>query len=281
MALTARERNLIVAGGLIGVSFAFYTLVHTPLSTKVAEASEALASAEADLKREQAKLKGAGDLVLRKMELAAREKLVEAAVPGQHAASLFVYHLALAEQMSATRIKSIQLQERKELTPSSSEAAPTQGNPPIPLTLVRLALQVEGTFSSQMLFNQALEDIPLVLNTDSVGLKRPAVAPGGALQLAWDGRLREAAQLLALSPPLAGTYTVNIYFSTEKPGPDTSTYFRSEPGRTDPFALDGVEEFLQHLLIYYPSAPAQAEKPATDPPATPPSTPPSPKKQLG
>lgn len=279
MALTARERTLMIAGGLIAASVAFYMFVHSPLVAKRTEVGDALQTAEMDLRREQAKLKGAGDLVLRKLQLAAREKMVEAEVPGKHAASMFVYHLALAEQMSATRIRAIKLLERTELTPDP-QGDPTV-TPPIPLTVVKLELHVDGTFGGQMLFNQALEEIPLVLNTDTVGLKRPEIETAGAVQLVWDGRLREAAQLLGLSPPLAGSYTVNIYFTTDKPGPDSSaTYFRTEPGRIDPFALDGVDEFLQHLLIFYPSAPPAGEAPSNGPaPTKPQATPPV--KQLG
>jgi hypothetical protein len=138
MTLTARERNLVFAGLLIAAAVAVYTLIHAPLAAKRAEATGQLASLQAELRREQAKVNQAADLA-------------------------------------------------------------------------------------------------------------------GALKTARDGAFAEAVQALQFSPALGGTYTVNIYFKREKPGPDgEGARFSSMPGRVDPFTVDGVEEFLRELLRYYP-----------------------------
>jgi hypothetical protein len=255
MTLTARERNLVFAGLLIAAAVAVYTLIHAPLAAKRAEATGQLASLQAELRREQAKVNQAADLLVRKADIVRREQTIDAWVPGKNAAGMFVYHLALAEQASGTRIRGIKLLERRDVTSAPQAAVDAQGQAsPMPaLTVVRLDLQVDGTFASQLLFNQAMEDMPLFLNTDRMSLKRPAADLAGALKTARDGAFAEAVQALQFSPALGGTYTVNIYFKREKPGPDgEGARFSSMPGRVDPFTVDGVEEFLRELLRYYP-----------------------------
>lgn len=268
MALSGRERNLVITAGLVTVTIAVYSLVHTPLAARRAEASQALTKVQSELRREQSRVGQTGDLSLRMTQLAAREQMMDAWVPGKHAAGMFVYHLAVAERMSGTRIRGIKLVERKELAPApkaAEEEGAEKAEAPVSLTVIRLGVEVDGPFAGQLLFNQALEDMPLFLNTDSMELKRPTLATGEPLKMAQDGYFWEAVRALGISPTLGGSYTVNVYFKHDKSGPDAAgAAFSSTAGRTDPFALDGVEEFMRELLRLYPATPGAEQQPGSE-----------------
>ncbi len=123
------------------------------------------------------------------------------------------------------------------------------------LTVVQLDLKVDARFAQHLLFSQALEETPLFLNTQSLALARGETEKTDMEKvgkLVQEGRSGLAAQLLRSSPDLNGTYQINLYFKADKVGPATAPmHFSTEPGRTDPFVMDGVEEFLQALTQYY------------------------------
>lgn len=326
MALSQREKALILIPVALGALIGFYSFVHEPLMTKRAEAEASLESVERNLKQGQRQLAQEGDLEARRVAVAAREEVVDASVPGKNAAALFVWYLSQAEMRSGGRVKGIKVAERRAVDPAdpkkqvqaldcsasasgvsgqasgkagsgsadgqstgpagsgssgdqagngtaanqgaeqngatgdssasppstsgSAQAAPcSQPLPPGSLIVLSMELKLAGQFGQQLHFTQMLEEMPLFLANDQIALVRPA-APNwqSATDLITDGRPANAYNLLAASPEVEGSYTIQLYFKQAKVGPATNEMtFATEPGKKDPFAQDDVAQFIQYV----------------------------------
>lgn len=274
MALSSREKRILVVPVALGVIFAFYNWVHEPLFARKAVATEAHDTVSNDLVRSQKKLVSYGNVTIMKEAVTAREKVVDAWVPGKNSAALFIWYLSQAEHASGVHIKSVNVGEKKQVTANASQqqapgapAAPqdqsqnqnqNQGQQPpateaVTLTVVQLNLKVEARFAQHLLFNQAIEEMPLFLNTDALAMVKSDKSPlAEAGKLVEEGNAVLAAQLLGASPNLSGTYTIHLYFKSDKVGPSTEPMsFAEQAGKTDPFAMSGVDEFLRALMQYY------------------------------
>lgn len=122
------------------------------------------------------------------------------------------------------------------------------------LTMIRLDLKVDGQFAEQLFFNQALEEMPLFLNTGALSIGRTVdqTTSDRVGKLLQSGNSWLASQLMKASPKLEGSYQVYLYFKAPKQGPTTEAMqFTESTGRSDPFAMDGVDEFLDFLTNHY------------------------------
>ncbi|MDB4896602.1 MAG: hypothetical protein JWN15_2864, partial [Firmicutes bacterium] len=171
-------------------------------------------------------------------------------------------------------------------TPAPPNAQPVpeaQAAPGPTLAVIRLNLQVEARFVEHLLFNQALEETPLFLSTDALSL----VAAGqGASEniskLVQEGKVGLAAQLLTASPPLDGKYQINLFFKADKAGPTTETMqFAEQAGRSDPFVMNGVDEFIRMLNEHYSKQERQPPGSAPQPAHTLPPNPAQGSGQMG
>jgi hypothetical protein len=270
---------LLLAAAAVAGLIGFYFYVHEPLLIRRAEAASQAGRLAGDLRRERNRLSREGDLGSRAEAVAARERIIDAWVPGKNAAALLIWYLSQAEQRSGAHITSIAVGERKQVTATGEPEAkpgPAKGAPKPPqakgqepaappdeggdgpravtLTMVPLELKVKGRFAQQLLFNQGLEEMPLFLSTADLNLTRSkdeetAAQTGKLLQ---EGNTYMAAQLLKASPLLDGTYQIRLYFKQEKAGPTTDAMeFATPAGRMDPFVPDGVDEFLRVLMEHY------------------------------
>ncbi|MDF2628536.1 MAG: hypothetical protein K0R39_2367 [Symbiobacteriaceae bacterium] len=302
MALSQREKRLLLVPAVLGGIYLFYSYVHEPLFARRAEAAQTSQKTAQDLKRDQQKLAKEGNLQIRREAVAAREQVVDAWVPGKNSAALLIWYLSQAETATGARVTGITVGERKEVTvseakgaggqaqpggqPQGSPPAPAQGNGqpqgnepaqpapgaqppaqpgaqpqgPVPSTIdptlmvLTLELKVEARFLQHLQFNQALEEMPIFLSTEGIGL-----APGKneetmeiVSQLVQSGEADMAAAVLGGSPTLEGTYQINLTFKGAKMGPTTeSMAFGQQAGRSDPFALDAVEDFVEMLQQHY------------------------------
>jgi hypothetical protein len=274
MALELREKRLLMIPVALAAVLGFYNFVHVPIFAKRAEAAEQYTKVSTDLKTNQTRLAKEGNLQAREEAVAARERVLDTWVPGKNSASLFIWYLSQAELHSGARIKGLAVGERKQVkvTPQQGAGASTPGNdtqgtqgnsaqstagePAPTLTVLQLNLKVDAMFAQHLLFNQALEEMPLFLNTDSLGIEKPATSPSEQVgKLVADGNAWLAAQVLGASPNLNGTYQINLYFKQEKVGPTTDPMqFSQLTGRSDPFAMASVDDFLQALVDYYTAA---------------------------
>lgn len=274
MALNRREKALlslpvVVAGGL-----AFYNWVHEPLFQRRAEVATKVEQVALDLMKEKAKADREGDLTSRVAAVTVKEQKLDAWVPGKNSAALLVWYLSEAERYSGAKVRGISFSSVQQVPASQAKsgakadpgaaarpdpnAAPknAQGaaKPPLDtmLTVVRLDLKVDAHFVEHLLFNQAVEQLPLFVSTDSLGLKRSDKLPmDGVGKLLQDGNLAGAESLLAASPPVEGTYHINLYFKGAKAGPATAAMaFADGTGRRDPFAMEGVAEFVDSVNDY-------------------------------
>lgn len=313
MALSQREKTLILIPVALGALIGFYSFVHEPLMTKRAEAKTTLEDVERNLKQGQRQLAQEGDLEARRVAVAAREEVVDASIPGKNSAALFVWYLSQAEMRSGGHVKGIKVGERRAVDPADptkqvqaldcsastagasgqasgqtgsssasgqtgSETTSQQGEqdgattngatgaqpsgeataaaapcsqplPPGSIVVLSMELKLAGQFGQQLHFTQMLEEMPLFLANDQIALVRTA-APDwqSATGLITEGRQANAYNLLAASPEVEGSYTIQLYFKQAKVGPATSDMtFTSEAGRKDPFAQDGVAEFTQYV----------------------------------
>jgi hypothetical protein len=259
LALSHREKILLLIPAGLGAILAFYTYVHEPLFTRRAEASTQTDQLQSELIQSKKLVAQEGDLRLRLSAVAAREQVVDAWVPGKNSAAMLIYQLSKAERDAGVRLRGIKVSERQEVDAVSKPEAGTDakdGAQPtaIKLTKITLDLTTEGMFKNQLHFHQLLERMELFLNTGSFGMTRkeePALVR--ISELVQQGDDRKAAQVLATPPTLDGTYQLHLYFKSDKIGHPASDgmKFQSQPGRDDPFVWDGVEEFIQTLLHYY------------------------------
>jgi hypothetical protein len=341
MALSPREKVLILIPVALGAALGFYSYIHQPLMARRAEVEAQLEMVARDLKQGQKQLAQEGDLEARRQAVAAREQVVDSAVPGKNAASLFVWYLSQAEMRSGGRVRGIKVAERKTIDPANPKAnaapqgctsgstgasssgtnsgaatdsgasnggatnsgttnggtsgdatngnAGSNGNPgvnsgsagkagnaactdsaqfaPGAILVVTMELKLSAKFSEHLHFTQMLEEMPLFLGNDRVELVRTQ-APDWqkAAQLVGEGMTARAANLLSESPQVEGSYTLLLYFKNGKQGPATSEMsFTSEPGRKDPFATTGINEFTKYVedafsgrvLVPDPSNPQQ------------------------
>lgn len=290
MALNQREKALLTVPVLLGGVMSFYNWVHEPLSIRRSEATAQHEQVQAELKKDQARLAREGDVAARVSAVAAEEKLIDAWVPGKNAAALLVWYLSQAEQHSGVKIHGITVGEKKQVSNQPGQSAPANqpgaANPapaqkplqtPAPnqeqgrsaqaaaysVTVVRLDLKVEGHFAEHLLFNQAVEQMPLFLNTDAIALERAEKMPlADVSKLLAEGKADAAGVMLSASPSVQGTYGLNLYFKTGKPGPQTTEMaFAEAAGRVDPFTMDGVDAFIQSVLDFYAN-PGAADLPA-------------------
>jgi hypothetical protein len=286
MALSQREKMLLVIPVALGGLIAFYYYVHEPLFARRAAAMELSDKAQTELSKDQTRLAREGDLKARQQTVAAKEQAIDAWVPGKNSAALFIWYLSQAEARSGGHIKSIKVGEPKVVTVSPQQgqagtpaqgapAAPpagqqgsTQGNPADAgpaLAVLGLDLKVEARFAEHLLFNQALEDMPLFLSTESLSLARGADSPMDRVnKLLQEGNPSLAAAVLSASPDLQGSYHVNLYFKSGKAGPTTEPMqFSEQAGRMDPFAMAGVDEFIRFLIDHYNSQPGTNPAPGS------------------
>lgn len=302
MALSQREKTLILIPVALGALIGFYSFVHEPLMTKRAEAETTLEDVERNLKQGQRQLAQEGDLEARRVAVGAREEVVDASIPGKNSAALFVWYLSQAEMRSGGHVKGIKVGERRAVDPAdptkqvqaidcsastsgasgqasgqagngtvsdqgtagatsddagtksadgaTAEAAPcSQPLPPGSIVALSMELKLAGQFGQQLHFTQMLEEMPLFLANDQIALVRTE-APDwqSATGLITEGRPANAYNLLAASPTVEGSYTIQLYFKQAKVGPATSDMtFTTEAGRKDPFAQDGVAEFTKYV----------------------------------
>lgn len=87
MALSRREKLLLVGLVTVGGLGAFYGWVHQPLFARRASATTLSEQARAELKKDQARLAKEGDVRSRTAAVAAREKVIDAWVPGKGSAA--------------------------------------------------------------------------------------------------------------------------------------------------------------------------------------------------
>lgn len=242
MALSQRERWFIAAGAATAGVLLFFQYVHAPLLTRRADAQERSERLQHELTSSQVKLKREGNPKDRLAEVAAKEKLVDARVPGKNSASLLVWYLSEAEAKSGARIKGIAVGERKEV-----EVGAPGG--PVPLTAIPLTIQVDAPFAGHLLFQQALESAPLLLSMRGLAIERDEKGQAAQITRALEaGNTRLRAEILRGSPVVGGEYKVDLYFKAASAGPDTKPMnFDESAGRTDPFALD-LDPSLQGLL---------------------------------
>lgn len=133
----------------------------------------------------------------------------------------------------------------------TNDARP-QGSAP-DLTMIQLELKVDARFAEHLLFNQSMEQMPLFISTNALSLVRAEALPvnqaGEALA---EGNALLAGKMLRASPVVTGVYRVNLYFKNQKAGPATASMtFAESAGRSDPFAMTGVDEFIQSVLDFY------------------------------
>lgn len=255
MALSQREKMLLVVPVVIGSLLGHYNLIHEPLFTRKAAAQDLSEQVAGELAREQSRLAREGDLNLRRMAVNGQEQVLDAWIPGKNSAALFIWYLSQAERQSGARIQSITVSDRQQVS-AKPEGAPesAQGaDPASTLTLIRLDMKVSAHFLEHLLFNQHVEKMPLFLNTDGLSLTRDGeFSFDEASQLAADGDPWAAAKLLGASPTVAGTYQINLYFKGGKVGPSTDPMtFAQGAGRVDPFAMGDIDEFIRTLLAHY------------------------------
>ncbi len=263
MALSRREKMLLTVPFVVGGLLGFYNWVHEPLFARRAEAQTLSEQVQADLVQSQNRLNREGDLRARLQAVEAREQLLDAWVPGKNSAALFIWYLSQAELQSGARIRSIQASEREEIRAAAPQehgqgsgqaAGQPQGEQEgVFLTLIQLELAVDARFAEHLLFNQALEEMPLFLNTEALSLTRAEEPPVERVaELVAQGDSWLAAQILTTSPPVDGVYRINLYFKNGKQGPATDQMQFSEPaGRMDPFVMDSVDEFIQTVIEHY------------------------------
>ncbi|HWI53137.1 MAG TPA: hypothetical protein VNT01_13435 [Symbiobacteriaceae bacterium] len=292
MALSDREKRLLLIPVALGAMVAFYTWVHEPLFARRAEAAGKVDAVSAELRRSETRLAKERDLRVRREAVAAREKVVDAWVPGKNSAALFIWYLSQAELQSGARIKGITVSDKKQVAaapqqpagakqaPTTTGSAPVQGSrvasmdsatpqgqptaapatdPAVPaptLTVIQLELKVDARFAQHLQFNQSMESMPLFLNTNSLAMEKEQTATLEEMgKLIQGGNASLAAQLLAISPNLNGTYKVDLYFKADKQGPMTGTMqFAEAAGRLDPFA--NIDEFIDTILRFYSNQPA-------------------------
>lgn len=253
MALSNREKAMLAVPVVLGGIFAFWHFVHDPLFARRAEALAHSEQVQLELQKDQARLAREGDLRGRQTAVAAREQLIDSWVPGKDSASLFIWYLSQAEIHSGARVKGVTVGEKQVFSATPQQGEQGTDGPAPTLTVVQLDLQVEARFAEHLLFNQSLEGMPLFLNTDVLSLERAGTAAvNDATKLVEDGESWLAAQLLKTSPPVDGTYQINLYFKSGKAGPGTDVMsFSQQAGRIDPFVMDSVDEFIRTLLDYY------------------------------
>jgi hypothetical protein len=286
MALELREKRLLMIPVALAAILGFYNYVHVPIFSKRAEAAGRLEKVTADLKRDQNRLAGEGNLVAREEAVQAKERVIDAWVPGKNSATLFIWYLSQAEGHSGAHITGLTVGERKLVTPASQQAGAqpgaqpgeqgANGTAPQPgaqqdaqpgaqpgsiaptVAVVQISLKVNARFPQHLLFNQALEEMPLFLSADAVSLDKADSSVGNQVgKLVASGNTWLAGQLLGASPDLNGAYQVNLYFKQDKAGPTTDPMqFSADAGRNDPFAMQGVDEFLQALVDHYKAAQA-------------------------
>ncbi|HWI64365.1 MAG TPA: hypothetical protein VNT75_21200 [Symbiobacteriaceae bacterium] len=291
MALSQREKRLLLIPAGLAVLFAFYNLVHVPLFARRAEAAGQQEKVSTELRKGQSKLVQERDLRVRKEAVTAREKVIDAWVPGKNSAAMLIWYLSQVELQSGARIRGISVTEKKQVTaapqqpgaqpaqpqaaPKTTGSAPAQGSQvaatqaapgqpqpsadpaaPAPmLTVVQLELKVDARFAQHMQFNQGIEEMPLFLNTDALSIAKEEPLPLEQVsKLVQGGNSTLAAQLLSLSPTLKGSYKLNLYFKADKQGPLTDTmHFSEEAGRSDPYA--NVDEFVDTTIRFFSSQP--------------------------
>lgn len=279
MALSQREKALILIPVALGAIFGLYTFLHEPLMARRAEAETALAKVERDLKQGQRQLASEGDLQARWINVKAREEVVDASVPGKNAAALFVWYLSQAEMRSGGRVQGLKVAEKRAIDPAdptkqtepaacgaSSTASTGQASgqaaeadqvveataacsPASSIVVVTMDLKLAGQFGQHLHFAQMLEEMPLFLANDQIALVR-TTAPewDRATGLITEGRSSGAFNLLAASPEVEGAYSIQLYFKQAKVGPATSEMsFATTAGRRDPFVQDGVAEFTRYV----------------------------------
>lgn len=274
MGLNTREKALLSLPLILGGVMGFYNWLHEPLMTRRVEAVESLDKVKADIKRDENKLQREGDLAARLAMVSAKEKTIDAWVPGKNSAAMMIWYLSQAEYQSGARIRGIQLADRHTIqaqpagqNPGESGAdgaaarsgtqsergAATQAQTGVTLDVITLTLQVDARFAEHLLFNQALEQVPLFLSTEGLALIRAEEPGAEALDgLMKSGRYDLAARLLSSSPKLTGSYQVRLYFKSNKAGPPTNSMsFDRESGRMDPFASASAEEFVELLRRHF------------------------------
>jgi len=285
MALNRREKALLTLPVFLGGVIGFYNWVHEPLFVRRSQAETRVEQVQGDLKRDTAKLAREGDLVARRSSVATKEQLVDSWVPGKNSAAMLIWYLSQAEAYSGARIRNITVGDRRDVaangqpdtksdasvktdqqTKPAEASASTQANstgkagvaakPLVPspiVTVIQLDIKVDARFVEHLLFDQSVEQMPLFLNTVGFSLTRSDKLPADRLgKLLQSGDAVGAEHLLGASPTVSGTYHINLYFKSNKPGPATSAMqFGESAGRMDPFEMDGVGEFVQSLLDYY------------------------------
>lgn len=261
MALNRREQGLIVAAVLLLAAVGTYVYVQEPLAAATARARNTLAQTHAQLVRDQVKLMKEGDLQERQLKLNQRLQVLATQVAGRRSATLFIYHLARAEQQSGVLIRQVSLSPGKV----------ADGLLPVSITL-----QAEGSFLSHLLFVQALEGAPVFLANDQFDLLRHyAVAnPAAARDAKPVTPSASTLARLANSPPLDGNYHLTLQIRPEADSPDTSRLaFDDALGRADPFAESALATLRAELANLFPGAQVSAPGSSEAPPAAPPPLP--------
>ncbi len=290
MALNQREKALLTLPVFLGGVIGFYNWVHEPLFSRRTQALSRAEQVQTELKRDTSRLAREGDLVARRSAVSTREQMVDSWVPGKNSAAMFIWYLSQAETYSGAHVRSITVGERRDVAATGQQGTKPDGaarvgqqakasdvtkaetapkaevNPALKsgagatpptvsptVTVIRLDINVDARFVEHLLFDQAMEQTPLFLNTDSFALARSDKLPADRLsKLLESGDAAAAEQLLGSSPAVSGTYHINLYFKNGKPGPATSAMqFSESTGRMDPFIMDGVGEFVQSLVDYY------------------------------
>lgn len=273
MALEAREKRLLLIPAGLAAVLAFYQWVHAPLFARRAEAAEKVQKVSADLARDQNRLAKEGNLRSRKEAVAAREMVIDAAVPGRNSAVLFIWYLSQAEQRSGARITGLTVGERKQVSAASHDekqgaqpnpqgagqdgSQPAQGSQEAPdgaapgnaptLTVIRIDMKVDARFAEHLLLHQEFERMPLFLRVDSIAIAREGTKPAVDVEkLVEKGKAALALQVLDANPTLSGEYHIDVFYKDEKAGPATDPMqFETEAGRMDPYVPQANGEVIQ------------------------------------
>lgn len=276
MVISSRDRWLIAGVGAFAVTLVAWRWGYAPLGDRLKAAHEALTQAQNELHRNQTDLKREGDQTKRKEHVDELQQQLATLVPGRESARYFVYYLEQARRQSGVQIHSLKLSQPKK-----------EGD----LFDVPIELNVSGMFASHVIFDQALEQIPLFAATASFTLQggdslsgaaaaasatplgpgtapmassgsspgakaTPSKATSKAATAVIPSTTRSAPatppkSVLQTVPDVQGTYTLHLYFQNAD-GPATPLHFDLGSGRTDPFAFAGLGDFLDELRNAFP-----------------------------
>lgn len=225
MVINSRERWTLASFGALAALVIVWRYVQMPLIDKLDTTRSGLEKANADLQHARVALKQEGDQVQRKAHVADLQQQLASLIPGKESARYLIYNLDQAQQGSGARIHTLKMGD------------PVKNGD---LLEVPVTLDVTGMFASHVMFDQALEHMPVFTATHGFTLtgNDAKVDPGkGPLTAVGD---------------IKGNYTIHLFFQPGVAGPDSLLPFAVPAGRIDPFAFAGLADFMTELQGAFP-----------------------------